>query len=310
MDISVVIPLYNKAPHIQRALNSILGQSFSPKEIIVVDDGSSDGGGEIVQSNPDSRIRLIRQENSGASAARNRGIIESSSDFIAFLDADDEWKPEHLQKIALLIEEYPGCGAYATSYNMDAGSAKIWRSKPQKHFPIGWKGIIDFDKYIELGISTNTFNSSSICVRKDTFNKAGMFDIKVIRGQDIDMWLRILLAADVAFLNEPHTIYYLNTVNRYRSIVNYQPQVGFGLEKIEQLMLNHTLSAKTRQLLYEYYCHFLLMKIPEALAKGHRDFARDCLRRSSKTQKLKLRWFKWYFLTNIPYRISSHYLKR
>src|ERR1035437_10300334 len=273
MDISVVIPLYNKAPHIQRTLNSILCQSLPPKEIIVVDDGSTYGGGEIVKSNHDPRIRLIRQENSTASAARNRGIYESSSDFIAFLDADDEWKPEHLQKIALLIEEYPECGAYATSYIEDAGSAKIWRPKPQEHTPIGWKGKLDIDNYLELNISTHTFNSSSICVRKDLFNKVGMFDVKLVLGADIDMWLRILLVADVAFLNEPLTIYHLNTVNRIRNIVNYNPRIGVGLEKVEQLMLNDKLSAKTRHLLYEYYCHFLLMKIPVALKKGYRDFA-------------------------------------
>jgi glycosyltransferase involved in cell wall biosynthesis len=310
MDISVVIPLYNKAPHIQRALNSILCQSFPPKEIIVVDDGSTDGGGDIVKSNPDPRIKLIRQENSGASAARNRGICETSSDFIAFIDADDEWKPEHLQKIALLIEEYPGCAAYATSFVEDAGSAKVWRPKTQKSFPIGWKGIIDFDKFLELAISTHTFNSSSICVRKEIFNKTGMFDLKVKRGQDIDMWLRILLVDNIALLNEPFTIYYLNTVNRYRTLVNYDPNIGAALEGVEGLMHNDSLSAKTRQLLYEYYCHFLLMDIQEALERGYPDFAMECLRKSAKTRKLKLRWLKWYLLTIAPKRLSSLYLDR
>jgi glycosyltransferase involved in cell wall biosynthesis len=310
VDISVVIPLYNKAPHIQRALNSILSQTFQAKEIIVVDDGSTDGGGEIVKAYPDACIKLIRQDNSGAAAARNRGICEASSDFIAFLDADDEWKPEHLQKIALLIEEYPECGAYATSFEEDAGSAKIWRPKPQKNNPIGWKGRMDFDRYLELSITTYTFLPSSTCFRKNTFNRAGMFDPKVGLGQDHELWIRIFLVTDFAFLNEPLMVHYLNAVNRYRDIVNYNPSLGIFLEKIEQLMMDNTLPAKTRQLLYESYCHFLLMRIPVALRNGYRDYARDYLRKSSKTQKFKLRWFKWYLLTIVPSRLSVSYLNR
>jgi glycosyltransferase involved in cell wall biosynthesis len=276
----------------------------------VVDDGSTDGGGEIVQSNPDPCIKLIRQENSGAAAARNRGICEASSDYIAFIDGDDEWKPEHLQKIALLIKEYPECGAYATSYIEDAGSTKIWRPKPQKNNPIGWKGVMDFDRYLELSITTYTFLPSSTCFRKDTFDKAGMFDPKVVLGADHEMWIRIFLVTDFAFINEPLMIHYLNAVNRYRDIVNYNPRLGIVLERMEQMVSDNTLSGKTRQLLYESYCHYLLMRVPVALKKGYRDFARECLRKSSKTQKFKLRWFKWYLLAIAPTRLSSFYLDR
>jgi len=308
MDISVVIPLYNKAPHIQRALDSILSQSYPPKEIVVVDDGSTDGSGEIVKACSDPRIKLLREENSGISTARNLGICETSSDFIALLDADDEWKPEHLQNIAMLIEEYPECGAYATSYIRDAGSAKIWQPKPQKSFPIGWKGILDIDKYLELNMSMYIFNSSSICIRKAIFDKVGMFNVKVGRGQDLEMWLRILLKYDIAFLNEPLTTYYLDTVNR--SIVNFKPKFGILVERMEQLLSDNTLPAKTRQILHEYYCHGLLIKSSEALKKGYPDFAMECLRKTSKTKKFKIRWLKWYFLTILPNNLRDFYLNR
>lgn len=105
--ISVVIPLYNKAPHIERALNSILSQTIQPIEIVVVDDGSTDGGPKIVENFNYPNIRLIRQEHQGVSIARNRGITESKGGLISFLDADDVWLPGYLEEINKLRERFP-----------------------------------------------------------------------------------------------------------------------------------------------------------------------------------------------------------
>ena len=105
--VSVVIPLCNKESYIRRALNSIVNQSFQDFEVIIVDDGSTDKGAEVVRGFDDPRIRLIQQENSGTFTARNRGIKAARGDLIAFLDADDEWKPEHLEVLLRLQEKYP-----------------------------------------------------------------------------------------------------------------------------------------------------------------------------------------------------------
>lgn len=103
--ISVVIPLFNKGPYIARTLDSVLKQTFQDFKVIVVDDGSTDDGAEIVRGFDDPRIQLIQQPNQGESVARNRGVDESLSDFVAFLDADDEWMPKHLETILKLIEK-------------------------------------------------------------------------------------------------------------------------------------------------------------------------------------------------------------
>ena len=116
--ISVVIPLYNKAPYIARALNSVLAQERLPEEIIVVDDGSTDGGGDLVKQFKDPLIRLIRQENQGVSAARNRGISLAKGELIAFLDADDTWQPGFLKVISEMRELYPQAGIYGTAYDV------------------------------------------------------------------------------------------------------------------------------------------------------------------------------------------------
>lgn len=116
MRCSVVIPLYNKVEFIGQTLQSVLHQTYSAHEIIVVDDGSSDGGDAAVTSLCDPRIRLVRQENAGVSAARNRGIDEATGDLVAFLDADDWWHPQHLATIVDMVCRYPRYEVFATRY--------------------------------------------------------------------------------------------------------------------------------------------------------------------------------------------------
>jgi cellulose synthase/poly-beta-1,6-N-acetylglucosamine synthase-like glycosyltransferase len=115
MKVSVVIPLYNKARHIARAVQSVRGQTWQDFEIIVVDDGSTDGSGDVVRQIADARFRLITQLNGGECAARNRGIAEAACDVVAFLDADDEWLPAFLETVVALRQRFPDCGMYATA---------------------------------------------------------------------------------------------------------------------------------------------------------------------------------------------------
>ena len=113
---SVIMPLYNKAPYVRKAAESVVAQTCKDWELVVVDDGSVDSGGEIVKSINDSRIRLVRQDNAGVSAARNRGVAGTTSPYICFLDADDWWEPTFLEEMAQLIERYPDAGIYGTGY--------------------------------------------------------------------------------------------------------------------------------------------------------------------------------------------------
>ncbi|MDE6046764.1 MAG: glycosyltransferase family 2 protein, partial [Alistipes sp.] len=120
--ISVIIPLYNKEREIAGTLRSVLAQTLRPKEIVVVDDGSTDRSAEVVETvaagEGGGAIRLVRQSNAGVSVARNRGAAEAQGEYVAFLDADDEWESGFLAEIAALIREFPGCGIYSTAFRV------------------------------------------------------------------------------------------------------------------------------------------------------------------------------------------------
>ena len=106
MRVSVIVPLFNKAPYIERALSSVAAQTYRDFELIVVDDGSTDEGPRIVEAFNDLPIHLIRQENAGPGAARNRGLELAQGELVAFLDADDEWLPNYLSENVRLLDEY------------------------------------------------------------------------------------------------------------------------------------------------------------------------------------------------------------
>src|SRR5690625_5271022 len=116
MYISVVIPLYNKEKHISRAVNSVLNQTYKNFELIIIDDGSTDGSLAVVEKFDDSRIKVFTFKNNGVSVARNLGIEKAKYSYIAFLDADDEWEENFLLNVKKLIQTYPECGMYATLY--------------------------------------------------------------------------------------------------------------------------------------------------------------------------------------------------
>ena len=105
--VSVIVPLYNKAPYVKRALESIASQSLTDFEVVVVDDGSTDGGDEIVRHFPDPRLRFIHQQNAGPAAARNWGLAHAIAPYVAFLDADDGWRPEFLENQASILDAHP-----------------------------------------------------------------------------------------------------------------------------------------------------------------------------------------------------------
>jgi glycosyltransferase involved in cell wall biosynthesis len=205
--VSVVIPLYNKDPFIARALNSVLAQNFHDFEVIVVDDGSTDGSVAIVREFSDPRIRLIQQENGGVSAARNRGIKAARADLVAFLDADDEWLPGFLETILHLRKRFPEAGAYATAIST-ARDGVVKRTQYRSIPSPNWEGMVtDYFRTQILGDSV--MSSSSIAIPRDILEEMNGFAVDAKWGEDLDLWGRIALRYPIGFSTSHCSTYHV-----------------------------------------------------------------------------------------------------
>lgn len=213
---SVVIPLYNKEAYIKRAIDSVLKQSFIDFELIVINDGSTDNSVNIVKLYNDNRIKLIEQNNKGVSAARNKGISIANGDYIAFLDADDEWRENFLSEINTLIKLFPYAGLYATSYSV---------CRDIKGNVINETNITNYKRY-EMDYFKEAYNNkfpvhtSAVCIPKQIFENVGLFLIDVHLGEDLEMWARIALKYKIAYSTKKCSIYYRNTGNNVTSKIS------------------------------------------------------------------------------------------
>ncbi|PKN38346.1 MAG: glycosyl transferase [Deltaproteobacteria bacterium HGW-Deltaproteobacteria-2] len=234
---SVVIPLYNKESTVERSIRSVLRQSVQDFEIIVVNDGSTDNGTLIVESIKDSRIRLIHQANQGVSAARNRGIIEAKHEFIAFLDADDEWLPEFLKRIRRMVDRFPECDLYATRYYFDSSSRR--RSAIVRGLPDDFEGIIG--NYFNIALNSNPpVWSSATCVRKSVLAKIGGFPVGVKSGEDLLTWARIASRYPVAYSMDCLSVFYQSpsefSEGRPTRVPAHDNIVGNGLAELQNIV--------------------------------------------------------------------------
>lgn len=195
--ISVIIPLYNKKDSIATALDSVLAQSYQDFEVVVVDDGSADEGATVVEGYTDPRIRLIRQPNAGVSAARNRGIDEARGEFVAFLDADDEWMPEFLEEIVALQREFPDCRAQATTYVQCQNGNKENIVLNKLPF-LGERGVLT--NYFEVASCSHPpVWTSAVCIERALLMEIGCFPLGIKSGEDLLTWARIAVRTQWAY---------------------------------------------------------------------------------------------------------------
>ena len=232
MRFSVIIPLYNKAPYVRKALESIANQSFQDFELIVVDDGSTDGSLTVARESLEEasiNYQLIHQTNSGVSTARNKGVALSKGDYVCFLDADDWWTPNFLEWMDWLIREYPDAGIYGTNYFI------ISRGKERIALHIPSTGYIDYcDCYRRLQMP---LTSISVAIPITVFQDTGGFKPQLKFGEDFDLWIRISLSHRVAFLDEPLAYYYQDSNPKWRGtgqMVEPQAHMLWNLGYLEQ----------------------------------------------------------------------------
>ena len=202
MTVSVVIPAYNSAATITRALESVLTQNRPADEIIVVDDGSADNTHEVIKKFPG--VRYIRQDNQGPAAARNNGVRTANGKYVAFLDSDDYWASDHLKNLSLVLGSNPDLPWAATAYKKHLldGRERIVRLQA-KHYSPGNR--VD---YFSATPKLHFLSVISTVVSRELFVAAGGFAEKYSRGEDLSLWLRLALVIPVlGYSPEPTAVY-------------------------------------------------------------------------------------------------------
>lgn len=209
IDISVVIPLYNKASHIVETIESVRRQTHQPAEILVVDDGSTDCSITLVESIDDPRIRIIKTktERSGPSAARNLGVSQAKSDWIALLDADDRWEITHLESLAKLIDSDRSLTCAFCSWLVVYPDGR--RKQDACGSQIHGNQIFDFDAFLSLWLrrcSCPMWTSATL-IRRAELMAIGGFPVEYRRGEDKATWLRLIEGRRGAYSPVPTALY-------------------------------------------------------------------------------------------------------
>ena len=226
MKVSVIIPTFNRFSLISRAIDSVLNQTIKPFEIIVVDDGSSDNTSTFIKNNYKS-VKLIKQKNLGVSKARNVGIKNSSGDWIALLDSDDEWKKNKLEVQIKSLSEYDYYSVCHTNEIWIRNGIRVNQKKRHQKY-----GGDIFDKCLDIC----RISPSSIIFKKNIINDVGWFDEGLSICEDYDLWLRITANFKILFIDKPLVIKYGGHSDQLSKSVNGIE--AYRIKSLENLLSN------------------------------------------------------------------------
>lgn len=300
MKFSVVIPLYNKAVYVAKAIGSVLAQTFTDFELVIVDDGSSDDSAEIALKAIEGRnnCRLIRQVNAGASMARNNGVAVSQGDFLCFLDADDWWEPTFLEEMDKLIMEFPGAGIYGTSYtiiNETRHKTRVASVGVDKGF---LKGYINYCQVYAKTMYMPLW-TGAVCIPRCVFEEMKGFPQGIKLGEDFLLWIRIALKYKVVFLNKPLSNYNQDVEGVNRGVGRLHDPKEHMLWNLGFLMDEEKTNPEYKRLV-DSLRTFSLM--PYLVSKEYREDAKrelDKVDWSRQTEKVKRQYNKPLFLLRL-----------
>lgn len=300
MKISVVIPLYNKEKQIAHTLQSVFNQTFQDFEVVVVDDGSTDGSVAEVEKLSDSRIRLIHQKNAGVSAARNRGIEEAKGDLIAFLDADDEWKPEYLATQYHLSQKYPDCNVFACNYEFRNIEGKVTPTIIRKLPFTCEDGILS--NYFEVASCSHPpLWTSSIVVKKQAIQAIGGFPVGIRSGEDLLTWARLAVNDKIAYSKISLAVFIRDEILFNKDQKQRIPEVE---DIVGKELLNIYAENRTMRGLNSYLALWHKMRTRIFIEKGHRRLAlKECL--ISMKYDINIKIIVFFVLIILPISFSK-----
>lgn len=312
MRFSIIIPLYNKALYVSKAIDSVLVQTFADFELIIVDDGSNDESASVAANTIDghANCRLVKQENAGVSMARNNGVALSQGKYICFLDADDWWEPTFLEEMSRLIEELPDAGIYGTNYtivNETKHKTRVAKIGVDEGFE---KGYIDYCKTYASTMYMPLW-TGAVCIPRGIFDEMQGFPIGIRLGEDFLLWIHIALKYQVAFLNKPLSYYNQDVdvsnrgTNRLHDPKEHMLWNMLDLEPVEKTDINY------KQLIDNLRTYSLL---PYYLSSKYHDVAQmelDKVDWGQQTAVVRRRYHRpiWMLKSSMAVRKAGAWLK-
>ena len=287
-NISVVIPLYNKEAEIERALRSATEQSLAVGEIIVINDGSTDGSKEIVErfiaEHPDKNIRLINQANSGVSAARNRGIEEAKGEYIALLDGDDWWTTNYIAEVCRMMEYYPDADAYSTAFDIVSNGKRRGAATPTT------EGYIS--PAAEALKSRYPIIPSTATIRRNTLLECGGFPEGMRIGEDQWLWARMMLRGAKFAFSPMSLVRYSRTASNRSAAIYRSEQSKHTIAELYDPKGDATLN--------EYIARIGIGKAITQSVRGATEDAKKAIRDFGYTKRSKRQLFRLKFLNALP----------
>ncbi|MEH6955598.1 glycosyltransferase family 2 protein [Neobacillus drentensis] len=294
MRFSIIIPTYNAEKFITRGVKSVLKQTFDDFELIVVDDGSKDRTLERLKSINDERLVVISQANKGVSIARNTGISNAHGEFVCFLDADDEYLPNHLEHLAGLITENPSKEFFATRFCVSL------RTDSNNIIMPATTGDVKYyeDAVQEMLRNTEMIWTGCVCIKREMFEKYGMFEPGVKLGEDTDMWKRVYVHSGIVYSD---TV----TVQRNRDgseATKYYARsyVADPLNRMPMFLSDDTILDNIKESLKTEYELTKLQVVRSYLVDGKKKEAKQRISQVDKNRISKKRLMVTYFCFCIP----------
>lgn len=285
---SVIIPLYNKEREVAATIRSVLAQTLLPLEIVVVDDGSTDRSAEKVEAIGSPLVRLIRQENAGECAARNRAMAETRGDYFALIDADDEWKPEFLEEVAQMIGEFPECGIYSTAFDIVSPTGTVRGNCPTERGEVENFWRESMTRYV-------TIPSATVLPRR-VVEQLGGFPEGMKMGGDQWMWIKVASHHKVCFSPRPLCNYSMVASNRSGAI--YTPE---RCPNDLTIFFEPPYASREEDVWRgEFIAKCAIGKALTLTAKGDAEFGRRTLRDFGYTRHYRRGWWKLRLLLLVP----------
>lgn len=289
-EVTVAIPLYNAEATIARTLGSVLGQTFADYEIVVVDDGSTDAGATVVAATGDPRLRLVRQANGGVAAARNRALQEARGRLVAFLDADDLWRPRHLEHLVALAGKFPTAGLLGNGFvAVSPGHVAIQPdSDAEATQDVSLSMLPDY--FAAWARGEAPFHTSSSMVRREVALRAGGFPAGHSRGEDLVFFIRMAIEAPVA-VSDYIGCYYVRQPVSLTSAPVLEPDIA--MQTIATLLAKPPagMSEQSRIALGEYYNKIAIANALDCILHARSAEARRFLDLSASTVWQRRRWW-------------------